>query len=94
MQTFTQSLIKLVLDGSVDREVAANAATKRHDFLVSLEQALKLRAAGDRDAIPSLGPQQREEQPTQPSQPAHDALPPSGEAVPDGINRLRLAPRP
>src|SRR5262249_39430129 len=39
MQTFSQALIKLVLDGDVDREVAANAATKRHDFLVALERA-------------------------------------------------------
>ncbi len=39
MQTFAQSLIELVLSGEVDREVAANAATSRHDFLVALEQA-------------------------------------------------------
>jgi twitching motility protein PilT len=41
MQTFSQALIRLVLDGLVDREVAANAATNRHDFLVSLERAEK-----------------------------------------------------
>ena len=41
MQTFAQSLIELVLRGEVDREVAANAATNRHDFLVALEQAEK-----------------------------------------------------
>ena len=41
MQTFAQSLIELVLRGVVDREVAANAATNRHDFLVALEQAEK-----------------------------------------------------
>ena len=28
------------------REVAANASTNRHDFLVSLDQALKRKAAG------------------------------------------------
>ena len=38
MQTFSQALIDLVLGGGVDREVAANAATNRHDFLVALEQ--------------------------------------------------------
>jgi twitching motility protein PilT len=43
MQTFSQSLIALVLDGKVEREVAANAATNRHDFLIALEQAIKLR---------------------------------------------------
>ena len=41
MQTFAQSLIALVLSGAVDREVAANAATNRHDFLVDLERAEK-----------------------------------------------------
>jgi twitching motility protein PilT len=43
MQTFNQALIKLVLDGLVEREVATNAATNRHDFLIALEQAIKLR---------------------------------------------------
>ncbi len=46
MQTFTQALIDLVLGGEIDREVAANASTNRHDFLVALEQALKRQAAG------------------------------------------------
>jgi twitching motility protein PilT len=46
MQTFSQALIELVLAGDVDREVAANASTNRHDFLVMLEQALKRQAAG------------------------------------------------
>src|SRR3954447_7663884 len=45
MQTFTQALIDHVLAGGVDREVAANAATNRHDFLVSLEQASKRQRA-------------------------------------------------
>jgi twitching motility protein PilT len=43
MQTFAQSLIELVLDEKVEREVAANAATNRHDFLVALEAAEKRR---------------------------------------------------
>ena len=50
MQTFAQSLIELVLSGVVDREVAANAATNRHDFLVALEQAEKHQAALEREA--------------------------------------------
>jgi twitching motility protein PilT len=41
MQSFAQSLITLVIRGEVNREVAANAATNRHDFLVALEQAEK-----------------------------------------------------
>jgi twitching motility protein PilT len=41
MQTFTMALIDLVVAGHVDQEVAANAATNRHDFMVTLERALK-----------------------------------------------------
>jgi twitching motility protein PilT len=41
MQTFAQSLIDLVLRGEVDREIAANAASNKHDFLVALEAAEK-----------------------------------------------------
>jgi twitching motility protein PilT len=41
MQTFTQALIEHVLSGLVEQEVAANAATNRHDFLVELERASK-----------------------------------------------------
>jgi twitching motility protein PilT len=50
MQTFTQALIEHVVSGEVDQEVAANAATNRHDFLVELERALKQKAAEDRQA--------------------------------------------
>ncbi len=50
MQTFAQSLIELVLRGDVDRDVAANSATNRHDFLVALEQAEKTKAAMEREA--------------------------------------------
>jgi twitching motility protein PilT len=46
MQTFAQALIELVVAGEVDREIAANASTNRHDFLVELDQALKRKAAG------------------------------------------------
>jgi len=41
MQSFTKALLDLVVAGKVDREVAANAATNRHDFMVALERALK-----------------------------------------------------
>ncbi len=49
MKTFSQALIELVLSGEIDREVAANAATNRHDFLVSLEHALKRKDATERE---------------------------------------------
>jgi twitching motility protein PilT len=45
MQSFTSALIDLVVSGKVDQEVAANAATNRHDFLVTLERALKQQKA-------------------------------------------------
>ena len=45
MQTFMQALIELVLSGEVERDVAANAASNRHDFLIGLDHALKLQAA-------------------------------------------------
>jgi twitching motility protein PilT len=54
MQTFSHSLIELVLSGEIDREVAADASTNRHDFLVSLEHALKRRDASvkeERDRV-------------------------------------------
>jgi twitching motility protein PilT len=49
MQTFMQALIALVLSGQIDREVAANASTNRHDFLVALDFAIKQQSA-DRHA--------------------------------------------
>jgi hypothetical protein len=42
MQTFAQSLIELVISGRVEREIAANSSTNRHDFLVALEAAEKV----------------------------------------------------
>jgi hypothetical protein len=38
-------LIDQVVSGDVDKEVAANAATNRHDFIVTLERALKQQGA-------------------------------------------------
>ena len=64
MQTFSQALIELVLARRIDREVAANAATNRHDFLVELEYALKQQAA-DAQA-------EREAAPPEPQAPARD----------------------
>ena len=42
MQTFAAALIALVLEGLVDRETAANAATNRHDFEIALSHAEKV----------------------------------------------------
>jgi twitching motility protein PilT len=50
MQTFTQSLIAMVLSEVVDTETAANAAGNRHDFLVALDRAKKAQADEERKA--------------------------------------------
>lgn len=42
MQTFGQALLDLVIGGEIDAEIAANAATNKHDFLVALERAQKV----------------------------------------------------
>ena len=54
MQTFAQALIKLVIAGDVDREVAANASSNRHDFLVALERAEKQQTAEERAAAEAV----------------------------------------
>jgi hypothetical protein len=84
MQTFTQALIEHVLAGTVDREIAANAATNRHDFLVALEQAIKRKRASDTAAAAEAVKQAEvaTAQPQQPQQPQQ----------PDGGLGLRVAP--
>ncbi|HVC87029.1 MAG TPA: PilT/PilU family type 4a pilus ATPase [Gaiellaceae bacterium] len=68
MQTFTQALIEHVLAGSIDREVAANAATHRHDFLVALERAEKVRRAADAADEPAAVPSAEAEVEQHPSE--------------------------
>lgn len=90
MQTFTQALIEHVLSGKVDPEIAANAATNRHDFLVSLEQATKRQraeaaaaAAAEEQAAPPL--------PEAESQPESQPLLQPPPQVEEGFG-LRIAP--
>jgi twitching motility protein PilT len=45
MQTFQQHLVQLVLDEVVHEEIAASAATNRHDFELSLGRALRSKQA-------------------------------------------------
>jgi twitching motility protein PilT len=59
MQSFQQALLELVVGGQVEQEVAANAATNRHDFLVAIERSLKAdavekRLAEEKAAQPEL----------------------------------------
>jgi Tfp pilus assembly ATPase PilU len=69
MQSFEQALIKLVVSGDIDREVAANAATNQHDFIVALEHSLKREAAGitRADELPQSAPSEEPEAPRMPS---------------------------
>jgi twitching motility protein PilT len=41
MQTFQQALIQHVLEGLVERDIAANASSNSHDFLVAVDHAVK-----------------------------------------------------
>jgi twitching motility protein PilT len=66
MQTFSQSLIELVVNGVVDQETAANSATNRHDFLVTLERALKQQRADLRAAQPKEEEPPKVEEPPAP----------------------------
>jgi twitching motility protein PilT len=63
MQSFSQHLVELVLDGLVEDEVAANAATNRHDFEISVQQALKRRRVEEKAAAEAEAQQQAEEAP-------------------------------
>jgi twitching motility protein PilT len=51
MQSFSKSLIELVLADLVDLETAANAASNRHDFEIANDHALKRRAAESDDGM-------------------------------------------
>ena len=76
MQTFSQSLIDLVVSGIVDQETAANAATNRHDFLVTLERSLKQQRADvaaeqkEQKEQEAQETQQEEERPPEPEVPS------------------------
>jgi twitching motility protein PilT len=48
MQSFQQALIGLVLSGDVEPELAANASTNKHDFLIELEHSLKRQKAEEK----------------------------------------------
>ena len=52
MQSFSQHLVQLVLDELVDLETAANAATNRHDFEITVERALREKRVAEGGATP------------------------------------------
>jgi twitching motility protein PilT len=84
MQTFSQALIQLVLEEKVDREVAANASSNRHDFLIALKRALKEQQAAAAQLDPVPDPEDAE-----PEEPADEAPDEPEETV--ALPRLRVA---
>jgi twitching motility protein PilT len=85
MQTFSDALVNLVLEEKVDREVAANASSNRHDFLISLERALKEQAVKAAELNPVPDPEEAAE----PEQPEDESS--NGTVDPDELPRLRVA---
>jgi twitching motility protein PilT len=85
MQTFSDALVNLVLEEKVDREVAANASSNRHDFLISLERALKEQAVKAAELNPVPDPEEAPE----PEQPEDESS--NGTVDPDELPRLRVA---
>jgi twitching motility protein PilT len=95
MQTFSAALIELVLANKVDREVAANAASNRHDFLIALERALKEQAVGaftGLDPVPGSEPEPDPE-PEPPVEDSTDELDESDDTVTETetLPKLRVA---
>jgi twitching motility protein PilT len=68
MQTFTKALIDLVLAGEVERDVAANAASNRHDFLIALDRSLKEQAVAAAEEKP-VEPAESDEAPAEQRRP-------------------------
>jgi twitching motility protein PilT len=91
MQTFTQALIEHVIAGRVDSEVAANAATNKHDFLVTLEQAMKRKRAEEQLAAQQHA-QQAPQAPPQPEEPAPVVAAPVAPVEEAPVAGLRIVP--
>jgi twitching motility protein PilT len=84
MQTFQKALIDKVLEGVVDREVAANASSNRHDFMVALEYAEKAKNAGIDPTAPAAAQVA--------AVPQEEPEPATPFAAPEPQFTLRLAP--
>jgi twitching motility protein PilT len=92
MQTFSAALIHLVLEQKVDREVAANAATNRHDFLIALDRALKEQTVAGYPGPSSEPEPVAEPEPEEELDPAaSNEAGSNGSGQSDGLPRLRVA---
>jgi twitching motility protein PilT len=95
MQTFSAALIRLVVDGKVDREVAASAASNRHDFLIALDRALKEQALAAYPETDSEGEPSPDAQPQDESKPAAAVVAEAATETQktDALPKLRVAGR-
>ncbi len=85
MQTFSKALIQLVVEDKVDREIAANAASNRHDFLIALDRTIKEHAAAAHahlDSVPDSEPE---------DDPEPEEAPDEAAEADQGLPRLRVA---
>jgi twitching motility protein PilT len=85
MQSFSQHLVQLVVDDVVELDVAAAAATNRHDFEIAVEQALRRKqvAAEGRTVAVDFSTLAEDE--------AETAEPPAPEVEEEPLPGLRLA---
>ena len=79
MQTFQKALIDKVIEGAVDREIAANASSNRHDFMVALEYAEKAHEMGIDPTAPAAAAIEQPEPMTEPEPELALRLAPLGE---------------
>jgi twitching motility protein PilT len=84
MQTFSKALIQLVVEDKVDREIAANAASNRHDFLIALDRTIKEQTAAAHAHLDSVPDPDLEN-----SEPEHAAD--EAAQADQGLPRLRVA---
>jgi len=89
MQTLSKALIEHVLNGTIERETAANVAPNRHDFLLALERAEKALAAAATE--PAMASRQKAEQPA--PKPPDDAVVASGLRLVGSASSDRLGAR-
>jgi twitching motility protein PilT len=74
MVTLSRALIDLVLRDQIDREIAANAAPNRHDFLIALDHAEKSSAAAAASPALKLAPDAGDDDFPGDALPGHGAL--------------------
>jgi twitching motility protein PilT len=92
MQSFSQHLVRLVLEEKVDFETAAAAATNRHDFELAVQQALRLKQSAAATAAAAAEAEAAEAGEGAEAEAEVETLPPA-EPGPeeDGSVTLRLA---